>query len=202
MDKWNQSVAVVTGANAGNGFAILKKIAEAGVTVVGLDINIDNIEQFRNEHPNLKVHSKLCNVTDHENTVATFKWVEENLGGVDILVNNAGCIRSVGILEHDKPMSELAFNIDLNFTAVVRCARLAYKSMEARDSYGYIININSVNGHRVSDLTPGTQVGVYTATKYAITGTWLSNRMHLIKNFKNSIFFSYIQQQLRAFVRS
>lgn len=38
MEKWTQSVAIMTGANSGIGYAILKKFAGAGIIVVGLDV--------------------------------------------------------------------------------------------------------------------------------------------------------------------
>jgi NADP+-dependent farnesol dehydrogenase len=126
------------------------------------------------------IHSLECDVTQDRPTEKAFKWIEEKLGGVDILINNAGIIKNIGILDHNKPMSEISKVIDLNFTAVVRCARLAYKSMEARDSYGYIINMNSVRGHYI---TPSTvvNVGVYPGTKYAVTATSEVMRLELIR---------------------
>jgi NADP+-dependent farnesol dehydrogenase len=94
MEKWNKSVAVITGANYGNGFATLKKLAESGITVVGLDIVTDAIETLKKEK-NLKVHAIKCDVTKDDQTETAFKWVEQTLGGVDILINNAGIISNL-----------------------------------------------------------------------------------------------------------
>lgn len=181
MDKWSKSVAIVTGANCGNGFGIMKKLAEAGVTVVGFDISTATIDKFKADNPKFKVHSHVCDVTDEQVVEASFKWVEDTFGGVDILINNAGCMKTVGILEHQKPFSELKFNIDLNFTAVVRCARLAYKSMETRKAYGYIVNINSIYGQGLPFMPEGIQIGVYPGTKYAITATTEILRQELVR---------------------
>lgn len=180
MEKWSKSIAIVTGADQGNGFAILQKLAEAGVTVVGLDIVTDAIKVLQKEKSSLKIHSLECDITDEYSAEAAFEWVEESLGGVDILVNNAGCLRDIGILQHDKPMSEIAKLIELNFTAVVRCTRLAYKSMEKRGRLGYILNINSIQGHEILHFDTGFQVGVYPATKHAITATTDVTRRELV----------------------
>lgn len=84
MEKWSKSVAIVTGANSGNGFGILKKLAESNVTVVGFDIAIEEIDKFRADNEKLKVYAIVCDVTKEEETEAAFAWVEKELGGVDI----------------------------------------------------------------------------------------------------------------------
>jgi NADP+-dependent farnesol dehydrogenase len=176
MEKWKGSVAVVTGANFGNGFAIVKKLAEQGITVVGLDIVTSEIEKLKS----LKVHVIKCDVTKENEIEAAFKWVEDNLGGVDILINNAGIIRDNGILQYAKPFAEVSQVIDVNFTAVVRCARLAFRSMEARGKHGYIVNINSIHGHSVAPFDNSVQIGIYPATKYAVTATTEVMRRELV----------------------
>lgn len=180
MEKWSKKVAIVTGANSGNGFAILKRLAEQGVVVVGFDINIEAIKRLSEENSNLNIFSVLCDVTRDESVETAFKWVDDELGGVDILINNAGMLKDIGILEHDKPMSELAMNVEVNFTAIVRCARLAFKSMESRDTYGMIINMNSVLGHYVAPIKL-VNAGVYPGTKHAVTATSEVMRRELIR---------------------
>ena len=44
MEKWQAKVAVVTGGNAGNGFAILRKLAESGLIVVAFDLSTDAVD--------------------------------------------------------------------------------------------------------------------------------------------------------------
>lgn len=44
MEKLNYKVAVITGANSGIGLAILKKLVDGGLKVVGFDLETDNIE--------------------------------------------------------------------------------------------------------------------------------------------------------------
>jgi len=181
---WEGKVAVVTGANSGNGFAILKRLAQDGIIVVGFDIATDGIDQLRKQVENLQVHAFKCDITRDDSVEAAFEWVGKTFGGVDILVNNAGILRGTGILEHQKPIKEITDVIDLNFTALIRCSRLAMKSFESRDSYGYIVNINSVYGHGVFPFYTNAQIGAYPGTKYAVTATSEVMRMELI-NAKN-----------------
>ena len=44
MFKWQSKIAVITGANSGNGLSILKKLAENGLVAVGLDLKTDQID--------------------------------------------------------------------------------------------------------------------------------------------------------------
>ncbi|XP_070500272.1 farnesol dehydrogenase-like [Chironomus tepperi] len=171
MDKWQNSVAVVTGANSGIGFTIFKQLAENGIKVVGLDIYIETINKLKADTKNDNIHAIVCDITKDDQTEAAFKWIEDTLGGCDILVNNAGILRTIGILEYDKPMKELEFNVNINYTAHVRVSRLAFKSMATRDKYGYIINISSVCGHSVVPVMDNGSIGVYNGTKYAMTAT-------------------------------
>lgn len=169
MEKWNAKVAVVTGANSGIGYAVLKKLAESGLKVVGMDIEVDNIEKMM-DTKGVDVRSKVCDVTKDESVGAAFEWVEKTLGGVDILVNTARTYRNIGVLDYELPSSELSYNVEVDFLGAIRCARLAFKSMETRDSYGYIININA---NFTNHLTPmqNIELGVYSGACSAISTT-------------------------------
>lgn len=53
---------------------------------------------------------------------------------------------------NDDDSAELKRTMDVNFMGAVYCTRSAYKSMMKRSAYGYIININSIDGHYVSEI--------------------------------------------------
>lgn len=169
MDKWSNKVAVVTGANSGIGFAVLKKLAQSGLKVVGLDIEIDAIDNLKEELKDAQIYSKKCDVTKDDCVAAAFEYVE-TLGGVDVLINTARTYRNIGVLDYEMPVSELAYNVDVDFVGAVRTARLAFKSMETRDSYGYIININSNFSNLLTPMT-NIELGVYSGACSAISTT-------------------------------
>ncbi|KAG5684841.1 hypothetical protein PVAND_014052 [Polypedilum vanderplanki] len=142
MDKWKNSVVIVIGANSGVGLAILKKLAQSGLKVVGFDIKLDAIEKLKVELKNAKIYSWACDITKDDITEASFQWVEKNVGSIDILINCAGQHKSINTLSQQNSMAEIISHIDVNYIAVIRCIRLAFKYMEARDTHGYIVNVN------------------------------------------------------------
>jgi NADP+-dependent farnesol dehydrogenase len=92
MEKWRGKVAVVTGASAGIGAAIVRDLSKNGITVIGLARRAEKIEEFASELPSDygKVHGYCCDVSSLQSIKDAFKWIEEKFGFVNILVNNAG----------------------------------------------------------------------------------------------------------------
>lgn len=99
MEKWKGKVAVITGASAGIGAAIVKDLASNGITVIGLARRPEKIEEMVKDFPETyaKVYSRSCDVTSLESVKDTFEWIESEFKVVNILVNNAGIGRSVEI---------------------------------------------------------------------------------------------------------
>lgn len=170
MEKWRNSVVVITGANSGIGLAILKKVAQCGLKVVGLDIKLEAVESLKIELKDAKIYTWHCDVSNDESAVNAFNWIGKNVGNVDILINSAGIHKNIAILDKHKTMAEIGNHIDVNFTGAIRCSRLIINSLEARDSHGYIININCVYGHYVLP-TKDVQLGIFGGTKFALKAT-------------------------------
>ncbi|XP_034685296.1 (+)-neomenthol dehydrogenase isoform X2 [Vitis riparia] len=90
---WSKdTVAIVTGANKGIGFALVKRLAESGLTV---------ILTARDEARGLKalqslaaqglhVHFSLLDVSDPDSIQSFASWFQHSFRKLDILVNNAG----------------------------------------------------------------------------------------------------------------
>lgn len=96
MDKWwgPDTVAVVTGANKGIGYYIVRRLAREGVTTVLAVRDPGRGEEaarkLRQEEglPNVEFHQ--MDTTDVKSIDAFARWLQEKYGGLDILVNNAG----------------------------------------------------------------------------------------------------------------
>lgn len=108
------------------------------------------------------------------------------LGGVDVLVNNAGILKNIDILdEQENALTELQKIIDVNITGVLRCTRAAYASIKLHGDYGYIININSILGHKV-EYFGDLKHSMYTPSKHALTAITevLRQELFRMKNVK------------------
>lgn len=181
MEKWIGKVAVVTGASAGIGEAIVVDLAKAGIHVIGLARRSEKVEAIAKEvgaTPG-KIHGRQCDVADLESVKAAFKWIEEKFGSIHILVNNAGTAFKMQILdESDATTEKLNTVINTNFTGLVHCTREAVRLIKKSDDYGMVINIGSVVGHSIP-FRPNS-LNIYAPTKYAVTAVSEVLRQELI----------------------
>lgn len=144
MERWVGKIAVVTGASAGIGSAIVKDLAKAGVIVIGLARRVERVEAIKQEVPSFadNIHAYHCDVSNEQSILSAFDWIEKKFGGVHILVNNAGLTKYTTLLDPNNGQS-LTDIVNTNILGLLFCTREAFKSMNKRDEdFGYIININ------------------------------------------------------------
>jgi 2-keto-3-deoxy-L-fuconate dehydrogenase len=113
--------AVVTGGASGIGLATARRLAEAGATVVALDIAApakgDGIDWLH------------CDVADDATVRHAALAALERLGGLDVLVNNAG-VGAQGTVE-DNPDDEWRRIFEVNVLGTVRVTRAFLPALRA-----------------------------------------------------------------------
>ncbi|XP_026466764.1 farnesol dehydrogenase-like [Ctenocephalides felis] len=172
MDRWTGKVAVVTGANSGMGAAISKDLAQLGMQVIGLDLQIQTIQENAHKMSRSNVgalYPRICNISEETQVIDSFIWISQKFGGVDVLVNSAGIIRK-NMLTNVGNTNDLRDVLQVNVLGLCFCTREAFKSMKERDVSGYIIIINSMAGHSVLSF-PGIapMTNIYAGSKYCLT---------------------------------
>ncbi|XP_014216047.1 farnesol dehydrogenase [Copidosoma floridanum] len=165
MERWAGKVAVVTGASVGIGAAIVNKLLDNGLIVVGLARRVEKIKELTDDHE-AKLHGIECDVTNEENVITAFAWIKENLGSIDVLVNNAGITKESSLSEGS--LDDWRSIIDVNVLGLCVCTREAVRFMRESDKTKehLIIHVSSLAGERVPNV-PG--FNVYPATKKAIS---------------------------------
>lgn len=95
MEKWRGKYAVVTGASAGIGAAIVRDLAKAGVNVIALARRVEKLDALKKELEGSpgKVITRVCDVSSKQSVETTFAEIENEFGEIHVLVNNAGIAR-------------------------------------------------------------------------------------------------------------
>ncbi|PNW78908.1 hypothetical protein CHLRE_09g394102v5 [Chlamydomonas reinhardtii] len=172
FEKWQGKVALVTGASSGIGWATCEALALAGMRVVAVARRKDRLEELqRHMHamgvPLVNFLPVVCDITK-EAEVATLpkivakRWPE---CGVDVLINNAGMSRNDASLFEGNIGSWVEM-LSTNVLGTCMMTRAVVQDMKRRSSYGHIINMIGLSGHRIPDGPQGG--GFYCATKSAV----------------------------------
>lgn len=159
--EWRGRTAMVTGASAGIGSAIVRKLIAEGLKVVAVARRLDRLMALQAElgEDLLPVATDL---RKEEEILTAFERARQSFGGVDLLVNNAG-------LGHHAPLTTGATEawremLEVNVLALCVCTREALCDLRRRDrDDGHIVHVSSMSGHRVAQGS-----GVYSATKHAV----------------------------------
>ena len=165
------TTALVTGATAGFGLAICKKLIEAGYKVIGTGRRAARLAEL---------HSQLGNdflpltfdITDLEATKQALNQRPDGWQAFYLLVNNA--VLALGLEPaHQAYLNDWAQMIDTNVKGLVNITRLVLPEMVARN-HGHIINLSSIAGNY-----PYPGGNVYGGTKAFVTQFSLNLRADL-----------------------
>ena len=182
MEKWSGKIAVVTGASAGIGEAIVKDLAKHGIHVIGLARRSEKVDLMAKSFLDFpgRIYARKCDVSDLKSIEDAFKWIEEKFGFMHILINNAAIVSNLKILDEGEDVSaRLNAVVDTNFTGLVHVTRAAFQLIKKSDDYGMIVNINSILGHLIP-FAPEPRTNLYSPTKHAVTAVTEVLRQELI----------------------
>jgi 17beta-estradiol 17-dehydrogenase / 3beta-hydroxysteroid 3-dehydrogenase len=156
--------AIVTGASSGIGAATARVLAAAGAAVTLAARRADRLEALATELrvAGAKVAVQPTDMRREDDVVRLVRVAVERFGGVDVLVNNAGLGRSAPLSSSaTEPWREM---LEVNVLGLAIATREAIQDMERRGVAGHVVHVSSMAGHRI----PGTDSGMYAATKFAV----------------------------------
>ncbi|ROR07638.1 SDR family oxidoreductase [Erwinia sp. JUb26] len=125
--------ALVTGASAGMGEAIVERLCQEGIVVHAVARRHNELEQL----------AARTGCIPHAIDVSDVQALNELCRdlSIDILVNNAGVSHPGSILQSQE--SQIETQVDVNLRAVLHLCRLLVPGMVERDR-GHVINITSI----------------------------------------------------------
>jgi NAD(P)-dependent dehydrogenase (short-subunit alcohol dehydrogenase family) len=150
----SKRVFLVTGASAGIGLALSKRLGEAGNTVYAAARRADLISQTPGLIP------VQLDVNRSKDAAEVVSRIEREAGRLDVLVNNAG----YGLYGAFEELTDEEFRaqMETNFFAAANLMRAALPGMRRRKS-GTIANVTSILGRMT--IPTGS---AYTSSKYAL----------------------------------
>lgn len=133
----------------------------------------DLAQQLKSEKGEL--HALKVDMTNEDEILEAFRWVDDNLGPIHVLINNAGTNNFTTLVDGDS--SKWRKTIELNLFSVCLATREAIRSMRSNGIDGHVVHINSITGHYIPNVV---EYNVYPATKHGITALTETLRKELI----------------------
>lgn len=166
------SVALVTGATAGFGDAIARRLVRDGYCVIATGRRAARLRALADEL-GAALHPLTLDVTDAASVASLPASLPAEWREIDVLVNNAGLARGMA------PAHEIALGswdemVATNVTGLIHMTRALLPGMVARDR-GHIINLGSTAG-----AYPYPGGSVYGATKAFVRQFTLNLRADLV----------------------
>ena len=162
MKRFENKVAVITGAGQGQGEHLAKRFYENGASVALLELNADNlnrvVETFAPKEPE-RFRPYVLDVSNSQMVKEVFEQIGRDFGEIDFLLNNAGILRK-GMIEQSTD-EHIRLMVNVNLLGPMYCTRAAIPLMKKNG--GSILNVASILA-----TFPNTGAGAYGAAKSGI----------------------------------
>lgn len=156
-ERFNGKVAVVTGAGAGMGAAVARRLAAEGASVAVFDRDATAAATVAKE---IGGEPFDVDIRDSAAVATAVDAVADRLGGLDVLVNVAGVVRYGEVPDFAEDEWDLV--LDTNLKGTYLTAKYAIPHMRTRGG-GAIVNFASVQAFASQPL-----VAAYSASKGAV----------------------------------
>lgn len=169
----NAKIAIITGAAGGIGKAVTNECIKKHITCVLIDINKKALTDLQKQYGD-GVYTLCCDITDIKAVHLMVNKVIKKFGAIDILINNAGIIEPN--LFENATYKDIHRQIQVNLMGAVNCTYEVLPYLKKSKSPS-IVTIASLAG-----IVPETYSSIYTATKFALRGLFLTLHIEVKKH--------------------
>lgn len=160
MEKLAGRVAVITGGASGIGLGIARAAAAAGMKLALLDVEEAALEDARRSL-GADALALRADVSDPATLAAAAERVLARFGRIDVVCNNAGVLVQGPLAESRS--RDWEWLVGVNLLGVAHGVRVFVPHLRAHGEGGHVVNTASIAG-----LTALPELGIYSATKYAV----------------------------------
>lgn len=171
--KFNNKIAIISGAANGIGKKVAHDLYAEGAKIVVCDIQADKLNEIYGSLDAEKVMIFKLDVTQSSQWEELRNRVEQKFQRVDFLLNIAGIIEPNYI--HQTSVQKIDRQIDINLKGSIYGSHYFSEIMVEAKS-GHIVNISSMAGIAA---VPG--LNIYSATKFGIRGFSLAIAQELME---------------------
>ena len=146
--RFDDQVAIVTGAGRGIGRATAARLVAGGATVIVNDVRADAVDEAIDSMTgDGRAVAGVADVTAEAEVAALVAHAVTEYGGVDILVNNAGGAMPGAAWAPvvESTLDDWNSCLALNLTAAFLCSRAVLPSM-LEQGRGHIVSVGSISG--------------------------------------------------------
>lgn len=164
MSQTVGQVAIITGAGSGIGLGAAKKLAEAGMAIVGVGRDPDKLSALAHAVGDAdRALSVSADLTENDAPRRVVEAALERFGRIDFLINNAGVGRPKPVHEADDETLDAVLGLMLR--APFRLIREVLPHLKPGSG---VVNVTSTYA-----LVGGLRGGAYSAAKAGMTGLTL-----------------------------
>jgi len=158
MKRFEDKVALVTGAASGIGKATVERLASEGAKVVCADVQQEAVEASAKQarENGAEASALTCDVSDRDAVDAAVAHAIEQYGRLDVLCNVAGILQFDH--SHELPLETWQRILDVNLTGTFLMCQAAIPHL--LESQGNIVNVSST-----AALTGHAWMAAYAASK-------------------------------------